>query len=295
MDLVVQAARPPVMGETILGKSMQFVPGGKGANQAVALARLGAEVSLIGSVGKDFFADELVNSLESAGVDKTAVKTIESSSTGTAFILLTEEENSIVVVPGANAYCTKEDIDAHIDMIKQADFVLLQMEIPLETVCYVSQVAKRLGKTVILNPAPAQKLPGELLACIDYLTPNETELAILADGEPELEKGIDALLAQGVRTVITTLGAEGVAYKTSGQALQRVGSYRVPVVDTTGAGDAFNAGLTYALGIGKPQAEVIAFANKVAALAVSKFGAQLGMPTLEEVLRFAETCHLECK
>lgn len=290
MDLIVQAARPPVMGETILGKSMKFVPGGKGANQAVALARLGAEVSLIGSVGKDFFACELLNSLKMAGVDRTGVKEIESSGTGTAFILLTEEENSIVVVQGANAYCTPDDIDAHMELIKNAEFVLLQMEIPLETVCYVAQVAKRLNKTIILNPAPAQKLPGELLACIDYLTPNETELSILADGQAGLEKGIDTLLSQGVQKVITTLGAEGVAYKERGQQLQHYRSYRVPVVDTTGAGDAFNAGLTYALGTGKTQGEAISFANKVAALAVSRFGAQSGMPTLEEVIRFSKSC-----
>jgi ribokinase len=290
MDLVVQASRPPAAGETILGEGMQFVPGGKGANQAVALARLGAEVALIGSVGKDFFASELLFSLGTAGVDRTGVKEVETSGTGAAFILLAEGENSIIVVPGANACCTPADIDAHMKLIQNADIVLLQMEIPLETVSYATQAAKRLGKTVILNPAPAQKLPDELLACIDYLTPNETELVILADGQAGLEEGIDTLLASGVRHVITTLGAQGVASKQRGQQLERIPGYRVPVVDTTGAGDAFNAGLAYALGLGKPPGEAISFANKVAAVAVGRFGAQLGMPTLEEVVRFSESC-----
>lgn len=289
MDMVVQATRPPVMGETILGQSMRFVPGGKGANQAVGLARLGAEVALIGSVGNDVFANDLLNSLTSAGVDITAVKKSESRETGSAFILLAEGENSIIVIQGANACCTPSDIDTHVELIQNADLVLMQMEIPLETVCYAAQAAKRYNKTIILNPAPAQPLPSELLACIDYMTPNETELSILADGQAGMEESMDLLLSQGVRHVITTLGAEGVAYKAVGQPLQRVGGYRVPVVDTTGAGDAFNAGFAYALGMGKTTGEAIAFANKVAAVAVGRFGAQQGMPTLEEVANFSES------
>lgn len=289
MDMVVQAPRLPVMGETILGKSVQFVPGGKGANQAIGLARLGAEVAMIGSVGQDLFGGELLSSLQTGGVNSAGVKNTESGETGTAFIVLAEGDNSIIVVPGANAQCMPADIDAQIELIERADIVLMQMEIPLATVTYAAKVAKLLQKTVILNPAPAQKLPSELLACVDYLTPNETELLMLAEGESDLEGRMDALLAQGVRHVVATLGAQGVAYKAQGGSLLRISGHQVPVVDTTGAGDAFNAGLAFAIGSGQAVPDAIAFANKVAAVSVGRFGAQQGMPTLDEVVVFSES------
>jgi ribokinase len=291
MDMVVQVSRLPVQGETILGKNVQFVPGGKGANQAIGLARLGAQVAMIGSVGIDPFGGELLSSLQTGGVESAGVKETEADKTGTAFIMLAEGDNSIIVVPGANDHCTPADIDAQIELIERADIVLLQMEIPLATVTYAAKVAKRLKKTVILNPAPAQTLPPELLACVDYLTPNETELAILAEGRAGLEEQMDVLLSQGVRHVIATLGSQGVAYKEQGKTLLRVSGYRVPVVDTTGAGDAFNAGLAFALGCGQAVDEAIAFANKVAALSVGRFGAQQGMPTLDEVANFSKSFH----
>lgn len=290
MDMVVQAPRLPVMGETLLGKSMQFVPGGKGANQAIGLARLGAEVAMIGSVGKDHFGGVLLSALQEAGVNSTGVKNTEDCETGAASIVLAEGDNSIIVVPGANAHCTRADIDTQIGLIKRADIVLMQMEIPLATVTHAAKVAKQLQKTVILNPAPAQKLPPELLASVDYLTPNETELAILAEGQTGLEERMNALLTQGVRHVITTLGAQGVAYKEKGKTLLRIPGHQVPVVDTTGAGDAFNVGLAYAIGCCLAVPDAISFANKVAALSVGRFGAQQGMPTLEEVVHFSQSC-----
>lgn len=144
-------------------------------------------------------------------------------------------------MPGANAQCIPADIDAQIELIERADIVLMQMEIPLATVTYAAKVAKLLQKTVILNPAPAQKLPPELLACVDYLTPNETELSILIEGESDLEGRMDALLKQGVRHVVATLGEQGVAYKAQAGSLLHISGHQVPIVDTTGAGDAFNA------------------------------------------------------
>ncbi|WP_289142681.1 ribokinase [uncultured Brevibacillus sp.] len=290
MDMVVQAPRLPVKGETLLGKSLQFVPGGKGANQAIGLARLGAEVAMIGRVGKDHFGSELLSSLRAGGVNSTGVKNTESAETGAASIMLAEGDNSIIVVPGANAHCTPADIEAQIELIERADIVLMQLEIPLATVTYAAKVAKQLEKTVILNPAPAQRLPPELLACVDYMTPNETELAILSEGQTGLEERMDAILTLGVHHVITTLGAQGVAYKEKGKTLLRIPGHQVPVVDTTGAGDAFNVGLAYAIGSGQVLPDAISFANKVAAVSVGRFGAQQGMPTLEEVVHFSESC-----
>ncbi|MBU8880432.1 ribokinase [Bacillus sp. FJAT-29790] len=289
MDFVVQTTRHPVEGETLLGEKISYFPGGKGANQAVGASRLGADVKMIGSVGNDLYGNELISSLKSDGVDVSSIKEVDSTSTGTAIILLAKGENSIIVIQGANAECSPKDIDHNIEIIKESDIVLIQMEIPLETVCYAVQVAKRLNKTIILNPAPAQHLPSEILNCIDYITPNETELAILTKDKAEsddLESKIDTLLLAGVKHVITTLGSNGVAYKGNGQSLQKIQGYNVPVVDTTGAGDAFNAGFAYSIGQGKSIIDSIVFANKTAALAIGKSGAQSGMPLLKEVLEF---------
>lgn len=290
MDLVIQLARSPKIGETVLGDSIHFVPGGKGANQAVAAARLGAEVAMIGSVGTDAFGSQLLASLQAEGIDTSGVRRVAEAPTGIASIVLAQGDNSIIVVPGANSHCSPEDIDRYQARLEHADVVLVQMEIPMTTVAYAVRTAKRLGKTVILNPAPAQPLPPDLLAGVDFLTPNQSELALLSgldqmDGE--LDAGMDALLAKGVSHVVTTLGERGVVYRAAGGQTQRFPAYQVPVVDTTGAGDAFNAGLAYALADRRSVKEAIEFASKVAALAVSKLGAQAGMPTLQEVVRFS--------
>ncbi|MEH7522132.1 ribokinase [Bacillus sp. JJ1503] len=292
MDFVVQTDRIPVQGETLLGKEISYLPGGKGANQAVAASRLGAEARMIGSVGKDLYGKELISCLSSNGVEVSSIKEIEGLSTGTAIILLANGENSIIVIQGANEKCLPEDIDRNIDVLMESDIVLIQMEIPMETVCHTVKIANLLNKTVILNPAPAQPIPEDILACVDIITPNETELDILTSnwvvGNAALESKMEALLSRGVRNVITTLGSEGVAFKGDGQGFQRMPSYNVPVKDTTGAGDAFNAGLAYAIGQGKTILDSIEFANKTAALAIGKSGALLGMPSLTEVLSFQE-------
>jgi ribokinase len=289
MDIVVEADRPPQMGETVAGNHVHFIPGGKGANQAVASARLGAKTTMIGAVGNDAFGAELRGALQREGIDVRAVKTVQDIPTGVASILLSQGDNQIVVVAGANGHCEPQDIDRQIETIKQADVVLLQLEIPLETVAHAAATAKRLGKTVVLNPAPARPLPDELLQNVDVIIPNESELYLLAGTREgsDLEAAMQCLLDKGVQAVITTLGAEGAAYLQRGQQLGRVASHKVTVVDTTGAGDAFNAGFAFAYASGQNVGEAVAFAVKVAALAVTKLGAQAGMPTLQQVREFS--------
>lgn len=288
MDIVVEADRSPRLGETILGREAHFIPGGKGANQAVATARLGAKTTMVGAVGKDGFGTTLLEALAADGIETGKVKVVEGVATGIASILVAEKDNHIVVVPGANAHCLPEDLEQLEEVISQADTVLLQLEIPLETVCAAAELAKRLGKTVILNPAPAQNLPEHLLKNIDYITPNRSELSLLTgiptDGDlSSLEKEMEVLLEKGPCHVVTTLGSQGSAYMSKERKITFVPSLKVPVVDTTGAGDAFNGGLAYALATGNTLHDAVLFATKVSAQAVTKFGAQAGMPTLEEL------------
>jgi ribokinase len=290
MDIVVETERYPQVGETLLGDKVRFIPGGKGANQAVAGARLGAETALIGAVGEDAFGEQLLGSLLEDGVDISGVKRVAGMATGIASIYVAEGDNSIVVVPGANYRVEPADIDRHEDKLKEADIVLLQLEIPVETVVYAARKAKSLGKTVVLNPAPAQPLPEELFGLVDYFTPNRTELGrytgIDAQGE-SLQEAMLRMKEMGAAHIVTTLGSEGSAYLSEDGALRLKPGYKVPVIDTTGAGDCYNAGLARSIAAGSTLEEAIDFASLVSALAVTKFGAQAGMPTEEEALRFA--------
>ncbi|GIO11207.1 ribokinase [Cohnella xylanilytica] len=287
MDIVTRAPKFPLRGETILGEEVRFVPGGKGANQAVAAARLGAAAVMLGAVGEDRFGEELTASLEGSGVRTGRLLVKPGTATGIASITLTPFDNNIVVVPGANGRLTRRDIEAAVDEFAAAAVVLLQLEIPLDAVVRASELAREHGVPVVLNPAPACELPPELLANATYITPNRTELAALT-GEEELEPAVDKLLAMGPEYAIVTLGSEGAAWKRRGEPLRQAEAYRVPVVDTTGAGDAFNGGLASALVRGLSVEESLRFAMKTAALAVTRFGAQAGMPTLEEVERFPQ-------
>lgn len=288
MDMVVKAARAPKRGETVMGEEIHFIPGGKGANQAVGLARLGAETTMIGAVGADAFGEKLKQALQMDRVNTSSIKVLASEATGVASILLSEGDNSIVVVPGANAQCLPEDLDRCESKIAEADLVLLQLEIPLVTVEYAVELARKHGKIVMLNPAPAQNLSQDLLSKVDYLTPNRSELALLTgiSEESSINQGIERLLETGVSCCVTTLGAEGVAFREKGDNLVIVSGHKVPVVDTTGAGDAFNAGLAYAVARKKSIREAVEFAVQVSALAVTKFGAQGGMPMLAEVKEY---------
>jgi ribokinase len=290
MDIVIEANRTPQLGETILGHNARFIPGGKGANQAVAAARLGAKTTMIGAVGADSFGQELLKALDADGISRHSVKIVDGSSTGIASIFLSNGDNSIVVVPGANLHLQPGDIDPYDDLIRDADIVLLQLEIPLETVRYAAKKAKSFGKIVVLNPAPAQALPEDLLHNVDYMTPNRTELSLLtgknAEGD-ELEAAMRSLIQMGVSNVVTTLGEDGSAF-VEGGVMYKVPGYKVAVTDTTGAGDSFNAALAYSLARQNSLEKSVAFAAKASALAVTRFGAQAGMPTFEDMASFAE-------
>ncbi|OYD07109.1 ribokinase [Paludifilum halophilum] len=289
MDLVVKAERAPQKGETVMGEEVHFIPGGKGANQAVAAASLGAKTSMIGSVGDDPFGESLLSSLQERGVDTGTVKTVTEASTGIASILLSQGDNRITVVSGANSHTLPSDVEQHRQVITGADGVLLQLEVPLPAIQQAVELAKKAGKTVILNPAPARDLPQDLLEQVDYLTPNRSELELLSGISPEkegLDRAMGRLLDRGVGHVVTTLGEDGAAYLSPGEETVRVPGHSVKAVDTTGAGDAFNAGLAVALAEGGSLEEAVRFAGKTAALAVTRLGAQSGMPNREEVESF---------
>jgi ribokinase len=278
MDLVTQAARFVGPGETILGERFLTVPGGKGANQAVAAARLGAEVVLVGAIGADVFGQQLRQGLLAEGIDLACLAQVDGCSSGTASITVANGENQIIVVPGANAQVTPSSVEHASALIGRADAVLVQMEIPLETVEATLRLGKHLGVPVILNPAPAQKLPTEWLQLARYVTPNQHELAILlgADTSGDYRE----LMRRAPCPVVLTRGAEGAWYREQGEPLHQPG-FVVDVVDSTGAGDTFNAALAVFLHEGLPVA--VRKACAAAALSVSKFGAQGGMPGLAEV------------
>ncbi|KZC34438.1 ribokinase, partial [Rhodanobacter sp. FW510-R12] len=240
MDLVTQAPRFVGPGETILGERFLTVPGGKGANQAVAAARLGAEVALVGATGGDAFGKQLRVGLAAEGIGLDHVVQLADSASGTASITVAGGENQIIVVPAANARVTPAQVEAAQSLIARADAVLVQMEIPLETVEATLRLGHRLGVPVILNPAPAQKLPTDWLQLARYLTPNQHELAILLGADPA--EDFRSLMQRSPCPVVLTRGGEGAWYREQGKPLHQRG-FKVDVVDSTGAGDTFNAAL----------------------------------------------------
>jgi ribokinase len=278
MDLVTLAPRFAGPGETVLGERFLTVPGGKGANQAVAAARLGAEVTLIGALGDDAFGEQLREGLAREGIALDHVSRIDDCGSGTASITVAGGENEIIVVPAANARVTPAQVEAAGDAIARADAVLVQMEIPLESVEATLRLGHRLGVPVILNPAPAQKLPTEWLKLARYVTPNQHELAILLGADAQQD--FRALMRQAPGPVVLTRGGEGAWYREDGEPTHQSG-FAVDVVDTTGAGDTFNGALAVFLHEGLPQA--VRKACAAAALSVTRLGAQGGMPTRAEL------------
>jgi len=278
MDLVTQAPRFVGAGETILGERFLTVPGGKGANQAVAAARLGAEVALVGATGDDVFGRQLRESLVAEGIDLSHVAQLADCASGTASITVAGGENQIIVVPAANARVTPAQVERAQSLIERADAVLVQMEIPLETVEATLRLGHRLGVPVILNPAPAQQLPTDWLQLARYVTPNQHELAILLGADPH--EDFRALMQRSPCPVVLTCGGEGAWYREQGEPLHQPG-FTVDVVDTTGAGDTFNAALAVFLHEGLPEA--VRKACAAAALSVTRLGAQGGMPRLTGV------------
>jgi len=285
-DLVVRAPRFPKAGETISGEDLQILPGGKGANQAVAAARQGVKTAMVGRVGNDSFGPFLLNSLKSDAVDITNVL-VHDSATGTATIIVDSNgQNSIVLSAGANGKVSIRDIDS---LTVDAKILLLQLEIPLETVIHAAKWGKEKGMTVVLNPAPARALPDELISNADFILPNETELNSLT-GVPvrdlaSAEQAARKLLKRGAQHVIVTLGENGALAVTREQVIQS-NSYKVSVVDTTAAGDAFIGGFASALLRGLELKEAVKYSNACGALAATKFGAQPSLPNKEETEEF---------
>jgi ribokinase len=288
IDLVTQVARFPEPGETILGGDLETIAGGKGANQAVAAARLGAEVAMVGRLGDDVFANRLKQNLIEAGVDVSHVSCSADTASGVALIVVDKQgQNSIVVASGANAKVTPEDVDRAAEVITTADVLLLQLEIPLESVRRAAELAHARGVKIVLNPAPAQALPADFLSLIDILIPNEIETSALS-GKPttspeEIKVAMAELRSLGVETVILTAGEQGAFLA------EVAGDRRFPafspkrVVDTTAAGDAFVGGLSTAIGEGKHLSEAVPWGNAAGALAVTRAGAQPSLPSRAEV------------
>jgi ribokinase len=286
-DLVVRTPRFPQPGETISGEELQVIPGGKGANQAVAAARLGASVAMLGRVGKDNFGDFLFNNLKSNNVDTQLVQR-DDSSTGTAIIVVDSNgQNSIILSAGANGKVSSADVNNA--SFPDFKLLLLQLEIPTPTVLSAAQHAKENGGIVILNPAPAKKIPDELISLVDFIIPNETELSLLTGMEitdiSSTKKAAHNLLERGAKHVIVTLGSRG-ALIVDKHTSTHVDTYKVDVVDTTAAGDGFIGGFAVALLRGKSMEDATKFGCACGALTTTKFGAQPSLPTKEDVERF---------
>jgi ribokinase len=288
MDFVAFAPRLPGRGETVTGRSFTASPGGKGANQAVAAARLGARTALLGCVGGDEIGTALRSSLEADHVGCAAVKVADGSASGVAMVVVEDTgANMIVVTPGGNSLLTPVDIAAHEQLIAQARIVALQLEIPLEVTLAAARAAHARGKTVVLNPAPAQALPDALLSCVDYLVPNETEAAQLTgirvvDVDSALRAGA-LLQARGARNVLVTLGERGVAAVTASSGSAHHAALPAKAVDTTAAGDTFIGGLCCGLAQGLALEQAIALGQAAAAISVTRAGAQQSIPYRAEL------------
>lgn len=290
MDMTVRADRIPGKGETVSGRNLCYNPGGKGANQAVAAARLGGYVSMFGCVGEDSFGESLIRNLEEQGVRTEHIRKIAGVSSGVAMITVAEGDNVIVVVPGANDFVKPEYLGAVKEEILRHDIILLQNEIPDETVRYAIELCHKAGKTILYNPAPARRLETDLVEKISYLTPNEHEIRIvLSEDYQEYSRmaqdgWLDRMLLCYPEKLIVTLGSQGVKAAEK-ESVFSIPSRKAKVVDTTGAGDTFNGAFALALAEGRSFAEALRLANAAAGLSVEKEGAQAGMPDMRSVER----------
>jgi ribokinase len=285
MDLVVRAPHLPQPGETILGSDFKTFPGGKGANQAVAAARLGGRVKMIGRVGSDAFGAQLLQTLRDDHIDTTFVQRDAAAPSGVALITVEEAgQNTIVVASGANARVTPADVDAAAAAFVGASVLLLQLECPLPAVRHAIEVARQHQVRVILNPAPSQPLDALVLSQVDYLVPNQIELALLTQTD-SVEEGVSRLRALGVKQVVVTLGGDGAAVFDDEQVYQ-IPPQHVSVVDTTAAGDAFVGGFAVALVENKSTRAAAEWGNAAGALAVTHAGAQPSLPTRAELCEF---------
>jgi ribokinase len=287
-DTAYRASRQPKMGETLLGNGFALGPGGKGSNQAVAAARAGGDTAFLSKLGVDAFADMAMQTWEDAGVHP-AITRDPSSYTGAAYIFVEEGtgNNAIIVAPGAAATLSPADMDANADLIGSAKIFVTQLEQPLDAAVRALEIARAGGAITVLNPAPAQKLDASVFALCDYVTPNETETEILT-GLPvtnveEAKVAADALLAMGVKTAIITLGAQGALYHSRNESVLVPVFKAGPVVETTGAGDAFNGGFAAAIAKGMAPLDAVRFGSAVAGISVTRAGTAPSMPSLAEV------------
>jgi ribokinase len=290
MDLVIETPLIPVMGETILGSGFITAPGGKGANQAVAAAKLGGDVAMIGCIGNDIFGRDLLTNLTKNNVHVNGISMVDKIPTGVAVIVVKEGNNFIIVDPGANFMLTPEIIEQYEPFIQECSMLLLQFEIPVATVEKAIRIAKKHQVKVILNPAPAKKLSDEMLAMVDIITPNESECESIT-GLPvkNIDDAGEAILflrKKGIPQVIITLGSQGVIFNNGDQIVHKP-ALEVQVVDTTAAGDSFTGALAVALSEGKDIDTAIDFSNIVGALTVTQKGAQTSLPTRDDINRFS--------
>jgi ribokinase len=287
MDMTVRCKDLPIPGQTMLGDSFYTNPGGKGANQAVAAAKLGAKTQIVARVGNGMFVPRFFESYERVGLGHEFVVRDPDTPSGTALIFVDDEgENMIVVAPGANLKLTPDDVEAALPVIEGAKVMIMQLEVPMETVIHAARLAKRFGTTVILNPAPVRALPQELLENVDIIVANEVEVMILS-GAKDVDTSTAAaacrpIIESGVDCVITTLGKDGAVIATKDSA-SKVRGFKVNAIDTTSAGDTFVGALACGLTEGMSLEDATRFANAAAALSATKVGAQQSMPTRSEV------------
>ncbi|MEE1443689.1 MAG: ribokinase [Blautia sp.] len=287
MDMTVQAERIPLKGETLKGENLQYIPGGKGANQAVAMSRLGADVVMFGCVGNDAAGESLRKNLKEQGVDTSYIKTIDGVPTGLAIITVGEKDNTIVVVEGANKEVTIEYVKEVEKALLECEIVLLQHEIPQETIEYVIEFCYEHGIKAVLNPGPARParpVKAEIIEKVTYLTPNEHE-AVIIFGEGH---SFEEMMRRYPEKLVITQGSRGVSTCSKDGEILLVPARKAKVVDTTGAGDTLNGAFTVAITEGKSMKDALVFANTAASLSTEKFGAQGGMPTYEEVEKAME-------
>jgi ribokinase len=289
MDLVIKVNEIPQIGETLLGNELLQIPGGKGANQGVAIAKLNNEIIFLGKVGKDVFGDALIESMKESGVNIEHIEKTDES-TGIAVINVDKYgNNNIIVIPGANGDVDKGYLQRHLIAFEKADIIVFQLEVPLETVKEGLKIARKLGKTTILNPAPAYELDDEIIQNVDILIPNEHELEriskIKITDQDSILKAANILLQKGIKQIIVTLGGKGVLYIDI-NGYKFFEAYKVNVVDTTAAGDSFIGGFVSSYIENGNIEKSIEIGQKTAALAIQKVGAQSSLPTKEEVDNF---------
>lgn len=279
MDMTVKAERIPLKGETLRGEDLRYIPGGKGANQAVAMAKLGAEVEMFGCVGDDAAGESLVKNLGENGVLTRCIKTVAEVPTGLAMITVGENDNTIIVVAGTNNHVDIDYVNEVKESILECEIVLLQHEIPQETIEYVVELCAKNGVKVVLNPGPARPVKQEILENVTYLTPNEHEAVILFGEDISFED----MMKKYPEKLVITQGSRGVSTCLKSGEIVLVPARKAEVVDTTGAGDTLNGAFTVAVMEGRSITDALAFANTAAGLSTEKFGAQGGMPTYDEV------------